>query len=261
MDLKSLALAQLLVKHQTTKGRDVVEFINVVDSGSISALQQCVLSDLVETTRFLISSRASVQTIDDKLHTLMSDAISRGKSAMCQLLLESKACLHPSITSWCAEGTAFAYTPLSKIAAHSGYGPLAKWLRKIEDKVDTDKPFKCVKCGSSNNPDQIGAACRAFLAVHEKAANQICGNPQCPGVNVKRVPIIYSDDRPSPVPPRVLPKDAKLVDEASFKMYAKEVVQLKKCTGCLQMGYCCRDCQKAHWPVHKLSCKTLMEAM
>jgi hypothetical protein len=30
---------------------------------------------------------------------------------------------------------------------------------------------------------------------------------------------------------------------------------IKKCAGCLEVFYCCRTCQLAHWPVHKADCK------
>ncbi|GJP56777.1 hypothetical protein CLOM_g15825 [Closterium sp. NIES-68] len=33
-------------------------------------------------------------------------------------------------------------------------------------------------------------------------------------------------------------------------------VKLKSCAGCGKVAYCSRDCQKAHWPFHKLSCKS-----
>ena len=32
-------------------------------------------------------------------------------------------------------------------------------------------------------------------------------------------------------------------------------IQLKQCKGCLQVAYCSRDCQKAHWPQHKEECR------
>jgi hypothetical protein len=30
---------------------------------------------------------------------------------------------------------------------------------------------------------------------------------------------------------------------------------IKKCAGCLEVFYCCRTCQLAHWPAHKADCK------
>lgn len=29
----------------------------------------------------------------------------------------------------------------------------------------------------------------------------------------------------------------------------------KKCGNCKGVGYCSRECQKAHWPIHKKTCK------
>lgn len=31
--------------------------------------------------------------------------------------------------------------------------------------------------------------------------------------------------------------------------------RLKRCTGCLFMHYCSADCQRQHWPSHKVECK------
>ncbi|KAJ7232184.1 hypothetical protein B0H12DRAFT_203108 [Mycena haematopus] len=35
----------------------------------------------------------------------------------------------------------------------------------------------------------------------------------------------------------------------------ERVGQWQKCAGCKQEWYCSRNCQKAHWPDHKESCK------
>jgi hypothetical protein len=31
---------------------------------------------------------------------------------------------------------------------------------------------------------------------------------------------------------------------------------MMKCGACKAVYYCDRDCQKAHWPLHKLMCKS-----
>ncbi|CAI5496551.1 unnamed protein product [Closterium sp. Naga37s-1] len=33
-------------------------------------------------------------------------------------------------------------------------------------------------------------------------------------------------------------------------------VKLRSCSGCGKVAYCSRECQKAHWPFHKLTCKS-----
>jgi hypothetical protein len=30
---------------------------------------------------------------------------------------------------------------------------------------------------------------------------------------------------------------------------------LKKCGVCLEVWFCCKECQVAHWPAHKAQCK------
>jgi hypothetical protein len=36
---------------------------------------------------------------------------------------------------------------------------------------------------------------------------------------------------------------------------AKGEVKLKTCTACKSVKYCSRECQRAHWKVHKPACK------
>ena len=36
---------------------------------------------------------------------------------------------------------------------------------------------------------------------------------------------------------------------------ASDASTLSECAACHQIRYCCRDCQKAHWPHHKEACK------
>ncbi|KII91700.1 hypothetical protein PLICRDRAFT_518142 [Plicaturopsis crispa FD-325 SS-3] len=37
------------------------------------------------------------------------------------------------------------------------------------------------------------------------------------------------------------------------------VKEIRMCSACKVMGYCSKECQKAAWKVHKLSCKTLRD--
>jgi len=37
----------------------------------------------------------------------------------------------------------------------------------------------------------------------------------------------------------------------------KAVTDIQQCSGCKVIGYCSRDCQKAHWTDHKLLCKQI----
>src|SRR5579872_5115623 len=48
--------------------------------------------------------------------------------------------------------------------------------------------------------------------------------------------------------------------QVSYNTYAcgscnKTAEKLQKCTGCYFILYCDRDCQKKHWPKHKLVCQ------
>lgn len=36
---------------------------------------------------------------------------------------------------------------------------------------------------------------------------------------------------------------------------------VKKCSGCKVVRYCCEDCQRANWSVHKESCKKVQNAL
>ncbi|CAI5496143.1 unnamed protein product [Closterium sp. Naga37s-1] len=38
-------------------------------------------------------------------------------------------------------------------------------------------------------------------------------------------------------------------------------VKLRSCGGCGKVAYCSRECQKAHWPFHKLTCKSKASSM
>jgi hypothetical protein len=38
-------------------------------------------------------------------------------------------------------------------------------------------------------------------------------------------------------------------------------VSLSECSACHQARYCCKECQKAHWPEHKVKCKEIRKAL
>lgn len=40
-----------------------------------------------------------------------------------------------------------------------------------------------------------------------------------------------------------------------------EAASLAECAACRQARYCCRDCQKAHWPAHKTACKAARQEL
>ena len=60
----------------------------------------------------------------------------------------------------------------------------------------------------------------------------------------------FENSEPSPVRPG---NSAKC--HACGKLRADLGAPLLKCARCMQVSYCGRDCQKAHWPQHKLDCK------
>ncbi|KAK9826989.1 hypothetical protein WJX74_002865 [Apatococcus lobatus] len=39
-------------------------------------------------------------------------------------------------------------------------------------------------------------------------------------------------------------------------MCREQFRKLMHCSGCKKVSYCCKDCQKAHWPIHKRDCRT-----
>ncbi|KAF7298719.1 hypothetical protein MIND_00819400 [Mycena indigotica] len=53
---------------------------------------------------------------------------------------------------------------------------------------------------------------------------------------------------------RVPPLPARL-GLACYKCFKEEDVQVSRCTGCLRVGYCSRECQNADWKTHKAFCK------
>jgi hypothetical protein len=42
---------------------------------------------------------------------------------------------------------------------------------------------------------------------------------------------------------------------------AQEGCHLSECSACHQTRYCCKDCQKAHWPAHKELCKSIRKKL
>jgi uncharacterized protein len=64
------------------------------------------------------------------------------------------------------------------------------------------------------------------------------------------------------IPLHIMPREFKMDKCGCCKTPESDDIPIKRCAGCLSIGYCSKDCQTKHWKMgHKMDCKGLMKFM
>lgn len=215
-DVTTLSIMQLLAAHFNYKKLDHR------DSQGLSALWLACREGFKEVVKFLASNDCDPAYYFYDKGTFLSPlqvCIERNHPEIAVYLISKGACTHflPNLTN-------------GKTMVNI-YGVLIGLLKASDQKrwrwfKSEELKSPCAQCGlDPQNPQETFQ-----LRKQVNENKRVCGNPNCSSMH------------------------RKCQDEDCTDCPKRQCHYLKACSRCETIKYCSKECQRAHWPIHKPSC-------